>query len=202
MAVVTANDLKTKGISDIERLLQSSRGRDQRQGKVTLRGDGHRTLRLSAGVRLLAAWQQRREDVAAGHVAARTRRAHSPESRADSPMSYSLVFTEHYEGMERRFVRRIPICWIATTRRWPCWSRPLHPSLRLHPLGGQLAGLHAVSINLQYHITLELELRERESSWSAWAVMERCIDAERGNTQSPTESPPFDHHCARMYTWF
>jgi len=39
---------------------------------------------------------------------------------------------------------------------------PFHPSLRLHPLGGRLAGLHAASINLQYRITLELELRGQE----------------------------------------
>lgn len=39
---------------------------------------------------------------------------------------------------------------------------PFHPSLRLHALEGRLAGLHAISINLQYRITLELELREQE----------------------------------------
>jgi mRNA-degrading endonuclease YafQ of YafQ-DinJ toxin-antitoxin module len=39
---------------------------------------------------------------------------------------------------------------------------PLHPSLRLHALEGRLAALHSVSINLQYRITLELELREGE----------------------------------------
>jgi mRNA-degrading endonuclease YafQ of YafQ-DinJ toxin-antitoxin module len=32
----------------------------------------------------------------------------------------------------------------------------------LHALEGRLAGLHAVSINLQYRMTLELELRESE----------------------------------------
>ncbi len=36
------------------------------------------------------------------------------------------------------------------------------PSLRLHALQGQLTGLHAVSINLQYRITLELAVREHE----------------------------------------
>ena len=37
-----------------------------------------------------------------------------------------------------------------------------HPSLRLYPLQGGMAGLHAVTINLQYRITLELELRGQE----------------------------------------
>lgn len=51
----------------------------------------------------------------------------------------------------------------SSTERWPCWKKdPFHPSLRLHPLQGRLAGLHAVSINLQYRITLELELRAEE----------------------------------------
>lgn len=39
---------------------------------------------------------------------------------------------------------------------------PFHPSLRLHALQGRLTGLHSVSINLQYRITLELELRGGE----------------------------------------
>ena len=38
---------------------------------------------------------------------------------------------------------------------------PTHPSLRLHPLKGKLKGLHSVSINLQYRITLELEIRDQ-----------------------------------------
>ncbi len=39
---------------------------------------------------------------------------------------------------------------------------PFHPSLRLHALQGRLEGLHSVSINLSYRITLELLLREQE----------------------------------------
>jgi len=41
-------------------------------------------------------------------------------------------------------------------------EHPFHPSLRLYTLQGRLAGLHTVSISLQYRITLELELREQE----------------------------------------
>jgi plasmid maintenance system killer protein len=33
---------------------------------------------------------------------------------------------------------------------------PQHPSLRLHALKGRLSGLHSVSINLSYCITLEI----------------------------------------------
>ncbi len=35
-------------------------------------------------------------------------------------------------------------------------ANPHHPSLRLHALRGRLEGLHSVSINLSYRITLEV----------------------------------------------
>ena len=37
-------------------------------------------------------------------------------------------------------------------------ANPRHPSLRLHALKGRLQGLHSVSINISYRITLELML--------------------------------------------
>jgi toxin HigB-1 len=58
-------------------------------------------------------------------------------------MSWTLVFTNQYEKRARRFLKR-------------------HPSLRLHSLGGRHSGLHSVSINLSYRITLELLIREQE----------------------------------------
>lgn len=39
---------------------------------------------------------------------------------------------------------------------------PFHPSLRLHPLRGRLQGLHSVSINVSYRITIELIVSECE----------------------------------------
>lgn len=39
-------------------------------------------------------------------------------------------------------------------------ANPHHPSLRLLALGGKLDGLHSVSINLSYRITLELLIRD------------------------------------------
>ena len=78
-------------------------------------------------------------------------------------MSYSLIFTESYERIERRFLRRHPDLRERYHRTLAILEQdPFHPSLRLHALEGRLAGLHAVSINLQYRITLELELREQE----------------------------------------
>jgi plasmid maintenance system killer protein len=39
---------------------------------------------------------------------------------------------------------------------------PHHPSLRLHSLSGRLAGLHSVSINLKYRISIELIITDKE----------------------------------------
>lgn len=41
-------------------------------------------------------------------------------------------------------------------------ANPHHPSLRLHALSSRLQGLHSVSINLSYRITLELLIRDRQ----------------------------------------
>ena len=41
-------------------------------------------------------------------------------------------------------------------------ANPHHPSLRLHPLRGRLQGLHSVSINLSYRITLELLIDDQK----------------------------------------
>ncbi len=78
-------------------------------------------------------------------------------------MSYSLIFTESHEKIERRFLKRHPDLLERYHKTLAILEQdPFHPSLRLHALEGRLAGLHTVSINLQYRITLELELREQE----------------------------------------
>ena len=78
-------------------------------------------------------------------------------------MGYSLVFTAHYDKIERRFVKRHPDLLERYHKTLALLEQdPFQPSLRLHALQGALAGLHAVSINLQYRITLEIEVREHE----------------------------------------
>ncbi len=39
-------------------------------------------------------------------------------------------------------------------------ANPSHPSLRLHSFRGKHTGLHSVSINLSYRITLELLIKD------------------------------------------
>jgi mRNA-degrading endonuclease YafQ of YafQ-DinJ toxin-antitoxin module len=78
-------------------------------------------------------------------------------------MPYELIFTESYERIERRFLKRHPDLLDRYYKTLALLEQdPSHPSLRLHSLEARLAGLHAVALTLQYRITLELELHERE----------------------------------------
>ncbi|MEI8571833.1 type II toxin-antitoxin system YafQ family toxin [Methylomonas sp. BW4-1] len=76
-------------------------------------------------------------------------------------MAYALVFTEQYNKKAARFIKRHPALrqpYLKTLQLLE--ANPFHPSLRLHPLQGKLAGLHSVSINLSYRITLELLIED------------------------------------------
>lgn len=72
-------------------------------------------------------------------------------------MSWTLLFTDRYNRRAARFLRRHPE--LRETYRKTLLllaADPHHPSLRLHALQGRLRGLHSVSINLSYRITLEV----------------------------------------------
>jgi mRNA-degrading endonuclease YafQ of YafQ-DinJ toxin-antitoxin module len=76
---------------------------------------------------------------------------------------YTIVYPESYIRRARKFLAKNP----DLTRQYQktlelLEINPFHPSLRLHPLKGRLAGLHSVSINIAYRITLELIIREKE----------------------------------------
>ncbi len=72
-------------------------------------------------------------------------------------MSWSLVFTERYNRRAARFLRRHPDLKEAYRKTLLLLeANPHHPSLRLHALKGKLQGMHSVSINLSYRISLEL----------------------------------------------
>ncbi|MDD5330791.1 MAG: plasmid stabilization protein [Sulfuricella sp.] len=78
-------------------------------------------------------------------------------------MSYALVFTEQYTRRASRFLKRHPelkLQYLKTLKLLE--ANPFHPGLRLHALSGRLEGLHSVSINLAYRITLELLIVEEE----------------------------------------
>jgi mRNA-degrading endonuclease YafQ of YafQ-DinJ toxin-antitoxin module len=72
-------------------------------------------------------------------------------------MSYFLRFTEQYMRREKRFLARHPDLRRPYSKTLDLLqANPFHPSLRLHALSGKNQGLHSVSINLSYRITLEL----------------------------------------------
>ena len=78
-------------------------------------------------------------------------------------MSYCLVFTESYNKRAAKWLKRHPDLrqqYLKTLQLLEL--NPFHPSLRLHTLSGRLQGVHAVSINLSYRITLEMLVTEEE----------------------------------------
>jgi len=78
-------------------------------------------------------------------------------------VTWTLVFTDQYNRRAARFLRRHPLARPQYRKTLLLLqANPHHPSLRLHALGGKLSGLHSVSINLSYRITLELLLRDRQ----------------------------------------
>ena len=76
---------------------------------------------------------------------------------------YKLVFTGPFSKLERQFLKRHPELRSRYLKTLQLLELdPFHPSLRLHALKGKLQGLHSVSISIQYRITLELEIRQKE----------------------------------------
>ena len=78
-------------------------------------------------------------------------------------MSYRLVFTETYNRHALRWLKRHPDLrgqYLKTLQLLE--SNPFHASLRLHGLSGRLQGLHSISINLSYRITLELLIQDQD----------------------------------------
>ena len=77
-------------------------------------------------------------------------------------MAYKLVLTDSYLKIAVRFFRRHPELLRQYGKTLALLeANPHHPSLRLHALGDKHQGLHSVSINLSYRITLELLIRDQ-----------------------------------------
>lgn len=75
-------------------------------------------------------------------------------------MSWTLVFTDQYNRRAAQFLKRHPQ-QLGQYRKTLLLlqANPHHPSLRLHALGGRLTGLHSVSIDLSYRMTIEMVIR-------------------------------------------
>lgn len=79
------------------------------------------------------------------------------------PSCQTTIFTERYTRIAARFLKHHPDMARAYQKTLALLqANPQRPSLRMHPLGGRLQGVHSVSINLSYPITLHLLVTERE----------------------------------------
>ena len=78
-------------------------------------------------------------------------------------MTYGLVFTDSYNRRAAKWIKRHPDLRPQYLKALQLLElNPFHPSMRLHVLSGRLQGMHAVSINLSYRITLEFLMTEQE----------------------------------------
>jgi mRNA-degrading endonuclease YafQ of YafQ-DinJ toxin-antitoxin module len=78
-------------------------------------------------------------------------------------VTFVLIFTEQYNRRAARFLKRHPeIREQYRKMLLLLQANPHHPSLRPHALAGKFAGLHSVSINLSYRITIDFIIRERQ----------------------------------------
>ena len=78
-------------------------------------------------------------------------------------MPYQLVFTDDYMRRALRFLKRHPELKNHYAKTLALLEmNPHHPSLRLHALSGRLQGVHSVSINLSYRITLEMLIQDQQ----------------------------------------
>ena len=78
-------------------------------------------------------------------------------------MAYKLIFTEDYTRRALRFLKRHPELKNQYVKTLALLElNPHHPSLRLHGLSGRMQGVHSVSINLSYRITLELLIQDEK----------------------------------------
>ena len=78
-------------------------------------------------------------------------------------MTWQFIFTEQYNRRAAKFLKRNPAIESQYAKTLELLEHnPYHPSLRLHTLNGKLEGLHSVSINLKYRITMEMIITEQE----------------------------------------
>lgn len=76
---------------------------------------------------------------------------------------YQILFTDDYKKRAKRFLKKHPDLGMVYLKTFTLLeANPFHPSLRLHPLKGNLAGLHSISINLSYRITLEFLIVDKQ----------------------------------------
>lgn len=78
-------------------------------------------------------------------------------------MAFRIVYTESYNKRAAKFLKQHRDLTGQYQKTLQLLEiNPSHPSLRLHALQGKLHGLHSVSINISYRITLEMIIEEND----------------------------------------
>lgn len=78
-------------------------------------------------------------------------------------MTYKIIITESYEKRAKKFFKNHKHLIKQYSKTLELLElNPFHPSLRLHPLHGNLEGLHSVSINISYRITIEFIMSKKK----------------------------------------
>jgi mRNA-degrading endonuclease YafQ of YafQ-DinJ toxin-antitoxin module len=78
-------------------------------------------------------------------------------------MTFRIIYTKSYIKRAGRFIKKHPDLLGQYEKTLKLLElNPSHPSLKLHELKGKLKGLHSVSINISYRITLELLISEKD----------------------------------------
>ena len=78
-------------------------------------------------------------------------------------MPYEIEYTQQYEKRVYKFLKKhkdIVERYKKTIQLMEL--DPFHPSLRLHGLKGKLSELHSVSIDMQYHISIEFYIQNNK----------------------------------------
>ena len=72
-----------------------------------------------------------------------------------------IVYTDSYLKRAKKFIKNHPELISQYEKTLKVLEiNPNHPSLKLHKLHGKLAGLHAVSINISYRISIYLYIEK------------------------------------------
>jgi mRNA-degrading endonuclease YafQ of YafQ-DinJ toxin-antitoxin module len=86
----------------------------------------------------------------------------TPEITVPS-QSYEVIVTQRYAKRLLHFLTKHPDLKAQYYKTIAMLeTQPFHPSLRLHALSDKHQGLHSVSINLSYRITLEFLIVDRQ----------------------------------------
>lgn len=76
---------------------------------------------------------------------------------------FDIAFEVSFERRLKQFRRKHPdLDEALVTLLTELADDPFHPKLRLHPLTGKLAGLHAVSLTRKTRLTLYLAVEQRQ----------------------------------------